>query len=184
MHPDREILSAFLDGEVESPWKEEVSGHLAGCASCRALLSRMEATRHLLLGEEVPDHRGPMERIRERIISGDYARPPAIPFWRRSITVSMPVLGAAFSLVLLMAFSLVLALFRLNIGTVHITRAPAGATEIRIAAPVKNLESLLKSFETQDSGQDVIRIPKDYRLSTAGEPLMGTEADFLRKKTW
>jgi hypothetical protein len=125
-----------------------------------------------------------MERIRTRILSQSFRRPAALPFWRRQLVVPIPVVGAASALLVLMAFALVLALFRLNIGTVHITRAPAGATEIRIAAPVGNLENLLKSFEAQDSGQDVITIPKDYRLSTVGEPLMGTEAEFLRKRPW
>jgi anti-sigma factor RsiW len=184
MHLDREILSAFLDGEVESPWREAVSEHLAGCDECRSLLSRMEATRRLLREDASHDPAGPMERIRARMLSQDIRRPIAVPLWRRRLSVPIPLAAAASAFVFLMAVALVLALFRLNIGTVHITRAPAGTMEIKIAAPVGNLESLLKTFETQDSSQDVITIPKDYRLTPVGEPLMGTEAEFPRKKQW
>ncbi len=184
MCPDREILSAYLDGEVESPWKETVADHIGGCEACRSQLSRMEETRRLLREGGARDLEGPMERIRERILSQGFRRPVVIPFWRRQLVVPIPIAGAVSALVVFLAFALVVSLFRQNIGTVQITRAPAGATEIRIAAPVGNLETLLKSFDTQDSNQDVITIPKDYRLSNVGEPFMGTEAELLRKRQW
>jgi anti-sigma factor RsiW len=184
MCPDSQIISAFLDGEVDSPWKETVSAHIVGCAACRSKLTRLEETRRLLRQEGAWDLQSPMERIRARILSQAAARPAAVPFWQRRLTVPVPAAAAAAVLVLLMAFALVLALFRMNIGTVHITRAPAGTTEIRIAAPVGNLENLLKTFETQDASQEVITIPNNYRLTPVGEPLMGTEDQFLRKKPW
>ena len=34
MCPDAELLSAWTDGEVPSPWKERIASHLEGCASC------------------------------------------------------------------------------------------------------------------------------------------------------
>ena len=184
MHLDREILSAYLDSEVESPWREAVAAHLAGCDACRSLLSRMEATRRLLREDVSHDPAGPMERIRTRILSQGIRRLSAPPFWRRRLSVPVPLAAGASAIVFLMAIALVLVLFRLNIGTVHITRAPAGTTEIKIAAPVGDLENLLKTFETQDASQDVITIPKDFRLTPVGEPLMGTEAEFPRKKPW
>lgn len=40
MCPDRCLLSAYVDGEVPSPWKERLAAHLAECPSCAALAAR------------------------------------------------------------------------------------------------------------------------------------------------
>ncbi|MBU1079772.1 MAG: zf-HC2 domain-containing protein, partial [Spirochaetes bacterium] len=34
MCPDRELLSAWADGEVPSPWRETIDRHVAACESC------------------------------------------------------------------------------------------------------------------------------------------------------
>ena len=43
--PDRNLYSAYVDGEVPSPWKEKLEEHLASCEKCRAAESRYRAMR-------------------------------------------------------------------------------------------------------------------------------------------
>lgn len=137
-----------------------------------------------LLRENEVEIQGPMERVRRRLLSDGVRRPAALPMWRRSITVPLPVAAAALVVVLGLAVSLTVFAFRPRIGMVRITKAPAGGTEIQIAAPLGNLEALLKSIDTQGSGQaDVFTLPSRLRVQSVGEPFMGTESD-LKKKTW
>ena len=41
--PDKNLYSAYVDGEVPSPWKEKLEEHLASCENCRAVVSRYKA---------------------------------------------------------------------------------------------------------------------------------------------
>jgi anti-sigma factor RsiW len=184
MCPEREILSAYLDGEVEQPWSREIEKHLAGCEACGARLARMEETRRLLQQDDVGNWRAPMERVRRHLVARGMQERPAMPFWKRRLSIPTPVVGIAALLMLCLGMSLAYALLKNEMGTVRITKAPAGGTEIQIAAPVEDLESLLKSMDTQDSAPDVIKLPKKFRLVPVGEPKMGKADEFLGKKTW
>jgi hypothetical protein len=178
---DQEILSAYLDGEVMSHWKAKIEGHLAWCETCRMNLARLERTRRLLMAETPGDMQGPMERVRRRLLAESIRQPVLPPIWRRIVAVPMPVIAGAAALVLLLAASLTFSLLRSNVGLVRITKAPSGGTEIQITAPIASLESLLRSVDNQDSPQDVITLPSRYPLMSVGQPLMGKEAEFVRK---
>ena len=43
--PDTSLFSAYVDGEVPSPWKEKLEEHLATCEKCRAVERRYRALR-------------------------------------------------------------------------------------------------------------------------------------------
>jgi hypothetical protein len=121
MCPDRQILSLYLDGELPSPWKEKLEGHLASCPGCRARIESWKRLSEELRLEDEPDRK---ERVWERIIGssavaangvGDAARgegapPRAVPafararslvmtdLWRRRVSLPLPAaaaLGAA-----------------------------------------------------------------------------------------
>lgn len=46
--PDSDLYSAYVDGEIPSPWKEKLEAHLAECESCSTLLGRYRAVHNLL----------------------------------------------------------------------------------------------------------------------------------------
>ncbi len=95
----------------------------------------------------------------------------------------MPLAAAAVLLVLVLAGALAVAVVRSSYGMVRITRQGSSGTEIRIAAPVSDLESLLQSIDANaDSLEDVIMLPKNVPLSSVGQPLMGKETEFSRRK--
>jgi hypothetical protein len=89
---------------------------------------------------------------------------------------------AAAVLVMVLAGALTVSVIRSSFGMVRITRQGSGGTEIRIAAPVSDLESLLQLID-KDTGspEGVIVLPKDVRLVPVGEPRMGKEAEFSRR---
>jgi anti-sigma factor RsiW len=185
MCPDREILSAWLDGEIDAPWDRALEEHVGSCPDCRARLERLEGVRRSLLEAPVPDWRPAMERVRSSLVSRGLASEKAAPVWHRRVSMPVPLAAAAVLLVMVLAGALAVSVIRSSFGLVRITRQGSGGTEIRIAAPVSDLESLLQSID-KDAGslEDVILLPKNVQLSSIGEPLMGKEAEFPRRKPW
>jgi hypothetical protein len=185
MCPDRKIISAYLDGEIEAPWDKAIAEHMASCAACRSLHDRLAETKRALREEPVADVRGPMERVRRQL--REKARPvprePAV--WARRVTMPLPLAALAAALLLFFGITLAITQFRPRIGLVRITKAPAGGTEIQISAPISELETLLKSVGAEDTTrEDVIVLPKNVRLLPVGEPRMGKAAEFPKVKTW
>ena len=185
MCPDREILSAWLDGEIDSPWDRALEEHVGSCPDCRARLERLEGVRRSLLESPMPDWRPAMERVRSSLVSRGLASEKAAPVWRRRVSLPVPLAVAAALLVMVLAGALAVSVIRSSFGVVRITRQGSGGTEIRIAASVSDLESLLRSVD-EDAGslEGVITLPKDVQLLPVGQPLMGKEAEFSRRKSW
>jgi hypothetical protein len=99
--------------------------------------------------------------------------------------VSLPLPLAVLAAVLLVALgvSFALSTARANMGFVKITRAPAGGTEYQFAVPVDKVEALLKSVGGGDTGLEaVLTLPKNVKLIPVGQPRMGKEAEFPRKR--
>lgn len=197
MCPDRDMLSAYIDGEIGAPWDGVIGAHAASCARCGAILDELNGTRRALHGESAPDWKGPMERVRRGILAHAAARPAPSPLWRRKVPVPIPLAALAAVFVLCLGVALAFVLFRSNVGLVRITKASAGVTEIQIAAPIGDLEALIRLIGGEDpSTEDIITLPKNVRLIPVGEPRMGKAGDFpgtleasrtpeeSRKKTW
>ena len=36
--PDKDLYSAYVDGELESPWREKIEAHLASCEKCSVIV--------------------------------------------------------------------------------------------------------------------------------------------------
>jgi anti-sigma factor RsiW len=182
MCPDRQILSAWLDGEIDAPWDRELEDHVGSCADCQARVERLESVRRSLLEAPVPDWRPAMERVRSSLVSRGLASERAVPVWRRRVALPLPLAVAAVALVMVLAGALTVSVIRSSFGMVRITRQGYGGTEIRIAAPVSDLEALLQSID-KDTGspEGVIVLPKNVRLVPVGEPRMGKEAEFPRR---
>ena len=185
MCPDRDIISAYLDGEIEAPWDSAIAEHLASCPACTLLHARLAETRRILKEEQLPDWHAPMEHVRKALRA--YTPPPhrGVPVWERRVSISLPVATLAAALVLFLGAMLLVTQLRPRVGLVRITKAPAGGTEIQIAAPISELETLLKSVGADDTArEDVILLPKNMRLLPVGAPRMGKAAGFPKVKTW
>ena len=183
MCPDREILSAYFDGEVAAPWGREIAEHVAGCDQCRAWLAGLEDTRRALADEQLQEWRAPMERVRRRILVHVPSGRPRVSVWRRQVTLPVPVAALAAALLLILGVSLAVVTTRRDMGYIRITKAPAGGTEYQFAVPYDKVEALLKSVGGSDANiESVMTIPKNVKLVPVGEPRMGRADEFPRKK--
>ena len=183
MCPDRHIISAYIDGELEHPWDTAIAEHLASCQACGSFYGKLAETRRALREEPVADWSAPMERVRQAL----RAHPPrrVAPVWEKRLSVPLPVVALAAALLLFFGVTLAVTQLRPRVGFLRITKAPAGGTEIQISAPISELETLLKSVGAEDTTrEDVILLPKNVRLLPVGEPRMGKAAEFPKVKTW
>ncbi|HET6451481.1 MAG TPA: hypothetical protein VFI08_09220 [Spirochaetia bacterium] len=183
MCPNHEILSAYFDGEVPSPWAGQIAAHAAGCPECSAWLQGLQDTRRRLSEDEEPSLRAPMERVRRRIIAHMPAERTRVPVWRRQVSLPAPVAVLAAVLLLVFGISLAVLSTRQNMGFIRITKAPAGGTEYQFAVPYDKVEALLKSVGGSDAAiESVMTIPKNVKLMPVGEPRMGKANEFPRQR--
>jgi Putative zinc-finger len=183
MCPDRDLLSAYFDGEIPAPWEREMAAHVAGCRRCASLLEGMQRTRRALAGEEEQDWRAPMERVRRRILAHEPAGRSRFAALRRQVSIPLPVAVLAAALLLTFGISLAALAMRQNMGYIRVTKAPAGGTEYQFAVPYDKVEALLKSMGGADASiESVMTIPKSVKLVPVGEPRMGKADEFPRKK--
>ena len=184
MCPDREIISAYLDGEIEAPWNAAIAEHIVSCPTCTLLHAQLAETRRILKEENLPDWRAPMERVRRALRAHTPPLRKEVPLWERKVSMPLPVATLAAALVLFLGVTLVLTQLRPRIGLVRITKAPAGGTEIQISAPISELETLLKSVGAEDTAREDVTLSKNLRLLPVGEPRIGKAAEFPKVKTW
>lgn len=179
--PNGEALSAFLDHEMGSSWRESIELHLEGCPRCREELGRLERLRQLLEGDPLPEPRMSFASIRERMGEQGPGAAPRLPVWRRRVTLPLPAAAAAAVLILALALALGISSARNGLRRMSIRRGPAGMTEVEVAAPVRDLERLLRSLDQQSPSQEVIiTLPPHSNLILMGAPRLLREADFVR----
>lgn len=92
MCPDKSILSAWFDGEVDLKWSKDISLHLKNCDSCRNYIQSLDDQKTLLHSAPLPDFEESLERVKSRI-RGKRTVQSSIRLWDRRIP--LPVAAAA-----------------------------------------------------------------------------------------
>jgi anti-sigma factor RsiW len=73
MCPDETLLTAYVDDEVPSPWKERIEMHLEQCGRCRDRVAQYRALKAALQAADAIDDAQLQEaaqRIRSRSTTG------------------------------------------------------------------------------------------------------------------
>ena len=91
---DDELLSTYLDGELDEPWRTQVAEHLQYCQACRLRLGQLEALHEKL--QSVALTEGEMEGSRERVMAFfEATKFPAVDtklsFWRRKFELKLEI---------------------------------------------------------------------------------------------
>lgn len=212
MCPDPQLLSVYFDGELPSPWKEKMQGHLAQCPQCRQKLesynrlssgsrdTAVQAAAEALVQDRV------WKKLEEKSIMdrpADTAPGNTVPlqfknyhqtnFWKRRISISLPAAAAAAVLFIIAAAWLWTLLSNERQTMTNITVASeeyslfpsAMDTGFDPAGMVQatNLNGVLQYLGTKDSGDTVIlRLPETRSFFSTGEPAMIKAADYSRRK--
>jgi hypothetical protein len=146
-------------------------------------MARLGFVREVLLADEEPPVEGPLQRTRERLLS---RRSPRLrlrrPLWRTRISVPVPAIAAMCLVFLGMGGLLIFLGTRPNFPFMSIKRQPSGVTEVQVAAPIEDLEQLLKSLDQEPGNQQIIiTLPADTEFLQFGEPRMLRADDYSRR---
>lgn len=174
MCPDKQTLSAYLDGELGDRWSVIIENHLTECSTCRGVVEGFEIVRKRMLELGLPEQYVSKTRVWSRLElyrDNDSIRLP--PLWKRRLNLPLPLVAGVFTLIAVLGFSLFISLARDRVSTMKITTAPSGLTEVQVAAPIQDLERLLSRLDKQDGSRDIfIQLPSDSEFFVFSEPVL------------
>jgi anti-sigma factor RsiW len=200
MCPDRDLVSAFVDGEVPSPWRERLEEHLASCAKCAALASSYAALGDRLRAELVADEAASLARGRTRLdtlLAGmpgpGAAIPPAIDepragalagprAWRGSVSLPLPLAAAAALLVLLLGGATTILAFKSGRGAaIQAIASGEIAPPPQAKAQPASMDELLRYLDANDAQVTLtIKLPSGTSFGSAGNPVIMRAGQVVR----
>jgi anti-sigma factor RsiW len=174
MCPDRQILSVYLDGELPSPWKEEMEAHLARCPECRARLEQYRRLSAFIAGD-----RRDLSAERERVwlnlgkAAGGYSgNSGRRRFWRQYVAVPLPAAIAAAAL-FVAAFTLAVTNYAARRTAPGAPAAAGISLDVQEIVPVSDMDSFLRYLGNEDTTDFmIIRLPETRKFSNSGQPLI------------
>lgn len=171
MRPDRILLSAYLDGEVPERFVGEIEAAIEHNPEVRADYDELRGLRSLL-GEEVPvDVAASAERswsvVQERVRDIE----PRRDVWHRRVSLPLPLLAAAATVLLalagVLAWSLVPAF-----SPAGNDLARANDVDVTIRVDGSNMEQVLQWLVDKNKlGEVNIQLP-EQRFQIMGEPVL------------
>ncbi len=174
MCPDRELLSAWLDGEVPSPWREKIAEHIGACAECAGAVDRYRRMQSVLLAGLERD--GELEgSAGERVLSRlAFRRTKPRSFWSRSLLLPLPAAAAAGVAAALLALALALSGARNAELRMAVQNSARGGVNV-----ASGMEGILEYLSRQDAGVNItITLPAGTAVNSSGDPFMIREADY------
>lgn len=195
---DGQALSAYLDGEVSSPVKESMDAHLAECPACRATLEGMSHVHFVLHDDDLSW----LDESRGRILQNIYARLGEIRergFFRRKISIPMPVAAAAAVLILFLGGLLIFRPFDPGFADLNSIPVIAGdgsgevigagyqqprfSQHAEVTIKVSSMEQLKELLDSQGAFSDVtIELPDMPDFEQAGDPQLLTAQEYERNR--
>jgi hypothetical protein len=177
MCPDGELLSAYCDGEVPSPWRERIEEHIAGCRVCAGAVSSYRRIRESLNREPAGfDAESVKRRIGERLGS---VLPKSLPFWKRRFSISFIAAAAAAAVVFGAGAGLTAALRGGKPAEGSLTAIPAKPLDVTVK--VKDVNQLLDILNRQQAIREVtIQLPEAKSFEFRGEPIFLRENEYTR----
>ncbi len=184
MCPNPELISAFVDGEVPSPWKDTLERHLGVCAACAAKAGAMRKLGVSLVGvagETENADSGAKDRVFARLQSNIRISPFRPTLFNRKVLLPLPVVAAAALVFAVLGFTLMNS-GRSNTELRMAVRKTMGAMPVSTAGI--GMESILEYLAKQDAGVNItITLPQGSSAlnpaGNAGDPFIVREADFM-----
>ncbi|MEI6389190.1 MAG: zf-HC2 domain-containing protein [Spirochaetota bacterium] len=198
MCPESSLLSAWLDGEVPSPWNERIDEHVASCEACgdrvgswRLLSGRLHAESPGSAESLRSPESAVVDRIAARLgirLDARLPGPTAGKAGRRNIGgragLLLPLpLAAAAAVVLMLTGALASGLFSSSRPPALAAAPPAsaqqrggGSTATAVdtgSASSPTMEALVRYLETQNAPVNItIELPVGTAFPVGGEPVI------------
>jgi anti-sigma factor RsiW len=179
MCPDRDLISAYVDGEVPSPWRERLEEHLGGCQACSALVSGYAHLGERLRAELVCNEAESLSRGRSRLDALLEGRPaPIADSWkarRHFVSLPLPFAAAAAVFVLLLCATTTFLALKPNRGTSIQTVASGEFSPLsqEVKAQPASMDELLRYLDARDGQVTLtIKLPSGTTFGSAGKPVI------------
>jgi hypothetical protein len=213
MCPDRQILSVYFDGELPSPWKEQLESHLRSCPGCRAALEQIQRISAFMTGNEAAGSdtsavtaetpaapatpallavtAAAQERVWRNLVGHGEApergRPDRLPGRRERLwgrSVWIPLPVAAAAAALLI-ITLTLTVFNFTGRSGQEQDSAMGMNlDLQGILPVSDMNGVLQYLGNEDTGDImIIRLPESKSFMSAGQPTIIKAADYSRSNT-
>jgi anti-sigma factor RsiW len=174
MCPDRQILSVYFDGELDSPWREKLEKHLEDCPQCREQLESYRFIRQKLCMPSVYPERS-IEKVWAKTQPlGFTHKRRAGRFWAGSVSVPLPLAAAAGLVIVLTLAALITR------QPVRISDPQLAGLEVQDMTPVSDMASFFQYLGSENSPDMVIIQLPNTTFKNAGEPQMLRAADYPR----
>jgi anti-sigma factor RsiW len=188
MCPDAELLSAYFDNEVPSPWSEKLARHIDACPQCQAKLAEYRAlTQAIAPRASLPGQDAAKAALLAELGDINVPKRALGGWWKHPLQVPLPLAVAALLAVAVVPTVSVLA-FSGRRPTPAVADASMSPVQVQAqGAPVStqdmvnlgssnegnfdDIESLLQYLDSTDSSVTVnIELPKGRHLNYSGTP--------------
>jgi len=179
MCPDKSILSAWFDGEVDVQWSGKISDHLETCHMCSSYVDQLKKQKALLHSLTTPDFKDSLgtikNRIRERETVSGTTR-----FWQKRI--SLPAAAAAAVLAASVTLGTNAIAFSRNNRVLMADNGSENFNNQTLNLPgdkIDELFSMMEStFSDEFSSNSILELPADVSLIFNGESQLIRTAGF------
>jgi anti-sigma factor RsiW len=144
-HPESELLSQLLDGDLAPDEHQRVANHVKACAECDALLDDL---RRVLARAQSLEDRPPRHDLWPGVAAAIGAAPPV----KRRIQFSVPMLLAASVALMVLSGGSVAYLMRSKASPVALQPAPAAVAPAAVLASApaeRGYDAAIRSLESQ-----------------------------------
>lgn len=176
MCPDKNILSAYFDGELDDRFASMVEAHLEECDSCTEVLADFESVRSALREAEMPDFAA-SKRLTWSSLRNRFSSLYPQPVWKRRLLIPAPAAAAALFLVVGLGAGLLFSFFNRADSNIFDT-----VTHTRFENPqVVSFEQIIEYLDARGNGNALVfTLPQDTRLQLYSEPTLMKAADYRR----
>ena len=191
---DDQIISAYVDGELEEPLHTKAKNHIEGCERCRKVVAEYRALQELFTATRSQTTETTLEtRERKTRVWGEIQRhtrrESVQDFWHRRVQVPMPL--AAGVLVAMIALVLTLVFNPLSTGQQSVPLALQGddtipevpSEYVSPANTMPEIEQLVRFLSDQGAAIEVkIQLPSTSKIQVSGEPQLLRAAEYRRSE--
>ncbi len=179
MCPDKSVISAYMDGEIDSQWSPIIKKHILECEECSSFLRNLEKQKEMLHSAPVPCFNDSLtsvkNRIRERQTISSSQR-----FWEKRI--SLPLATAAAVVIASTAIGVnMLSINRTN-NPYMVSQDKNNSSSYTIDFPGEELDEIFSRIETSNSerfsSDAVVTLPPDIDLVFHGDSQLVRTAGF------
>jgi anti-sigma factor RsiW len=182
MCPDNELLSAYFDGEVRSPWKERIERHIASCLSCAATIDGYGRIRTAIASCEAGDDAfvEAKERVIRAVSGGAFPRRLRAGVFNWDRAIALPYPAAAGLAVAFMALIAALTITSLRpAASIPVIASSEKTKTAPVTVQLTDMQAVIDYLESQDNALMIV-LPDSSRFEVQGNPQLLKASDYRR----